>query len=426
MFRRIRSSLLPFAAFRESSSAAGHRALICLTAVLLLAAGCQGGGGGGARSPGGSPDGSPVVATVGDYAITTRQVEEKIRTVHGKSTVEGALANPDQIQIALNAIMDQMVWGSAARDAGYDKDPQIAREVAVYQAELMAKKYLADTIDRQAEPTEAEIEAFYKENQQHYIRPLRTAIRHIQVGSRARAEQILGQLRGGADFAALARQFSEDAATKDIGGALGYVTESEGAIGIGKDPGFTTAALALQPGELSDVVEVSGRFHVLRCEDREGGEPLALNDVRDDIIRRAKPKKFADIYNVALEQMRTKYKAQINEANFNMFVGVTDSAERLWQLIAEQSEARGRVELARRIAFDFPRHELADDAQLMIAYTQATGLNDRKAAEKALQSFKNRFPNSPLRGSADWLLSHINDEQIPARSFEELLAQSKR
>ena len=395
---------------------------VALLAVALAAgSGCRKGGGG--ADSGVSPDGSPIVARVGDFVITGKQVEDKIREVQGPSTVESALASPDQMQIALNSIMDQLVWGQAARDAGYASDPAIKRQVEVFAAEQMAKKYLADTIDKQAIPTEQEIQDFYRENQEHYIRPIRVACRQIQLSSEAKARQVLALLKNGGDFQALAREYSEDSATRDLGGAMGYVTQQDGALGLGKDPLFLDPVLAMSKGQLSDVIHSSSAYHIVLCEDKDGGDPLTLNDVRDDVIRRFKPKKFAEVYNQSLIALRGKYHAEIIEDNFNNFVGIKDSAERIWQLIAQTKEAKARAELARRLSFDFPRHELADDAQLYMAYTDVAELNDRRAAAKALNGLLARFPNSDLAPAARWLQAHLEDDPLPVKSFEELKAQ---
>lgn len=407
---------------RSQTLSAGWRFALVGVAALALGfsagSGCRKGGGGGGG--GGSPDGSPIVARVGDFVITGKQVEDKIRQVQGPSTVEGALANPDQMQIALNSVMDQLVWGQAARDAGYADDPSIKRDVELYAAEQMAKKYLADTVDKQATPTEQEIQDFYRENQEHYIRPIRVACRHIQFSSEAKARQVLAQLKAGGDFQALARQYSEDSATRDLGGAMGYVTRQDGAMGLGKDPLFLDPVLAMSKGQLSDVIHSSSAYHIVLCEDKDGGDPLTLDEVRDDVIRRFKPKKFAEVYNQTLGDLRRKYHAEIDEANFNSFVGIKDSAERIWQMLAQTTDPKGKAELARRLSFDFPRHALADDAQLLLAYTQLTELHDKRAADKALIGFNGRFPNSDLMPAAKWLKAHLEDDPFPVQSFEEL------
>jgi peptidyl-prolyl cis-trans isomerase SurA len=82
--------------------------------------------------------------------------------------------------------------------------------------------------------------------------------------ARQKAQRLLDSLRGGADFSALARAFSDDAGSAANGGDLGFARRGV----FVKE--FEEAAFALQPGDLSPVVETQFGFHILRMIERKG------------------------------------------------------------------------------------------------------------------------------------------------------------
>jgi peptidyl-prolyl cis-trans isomerase D len=95
---------------------------------------------------------------------------------------------------------------------------------------------------------------------------------------RAAAEEVLKEARGGADFAELARKHSDDEATKPLGGDLDT-------FGRGRMvPEFDTAAFALQPGQISDVVKTPYGFHIIKVVEKTGGATKPIDEVRKQLV----------------------------------------------------------------------------------------------------------------------------------------------
>ncbi len=90
--------------------------------------------------------------------------------------------------------------------------------------------------------------------------------RHIVVETEEEAQRLLEQIRAGADFAALAREHSQDTFTRERGGDLGYFPR-----GILTSSKVEDVAFRLQPGQVSDVVESEleyHRYHIVQVLDR--------------------------------------------------------------------------------------------------------------------------------------------------------------
>jgi len=107
--------------------------------------------------------------------------------------------------------------------------------------------------------------------------------RHIVVATEEEAQQILGQLQAGADFATLARIYSQDSSTRDLGGDLGFFPE-----GVLTSKEVEAVAFALQPGQTSEVIASELGYHVVQVVERVAGreiEPENLRLLRDQAVR---------------------------------------------------------------------------------------------------------------------------------------------
>jgi len=116
--------------------------------------------------------------------------------------------------------------------------------------------------------------AFYKENKDRLSEiPDGVAVSQIlkypSVSDESRAQslsviqQIKSELKGGADFADLARKYSQDPGSAKVGGDLGYVQKGE------LIKSFEDAANALKDGEISDVVETRYGFHLIQMLNKD-------------------------------------------------------------------------------------------------------------------------------------------------------------
>jgi peptidyl-prolyl cis-trans isomerase C len=99
--------------------------------------------------------------------------------------------------------------------------------------------------------------------------------RHILVDTPSEAERILAQLQAGADFAALARAYSQDTSTRDSEGDLGFFPR-----GILVAPEVEEAAFALQPGQFSGVVSSALGYHIVQVVERDPARSVSPENLR--------------------------------------------------------------------------------------------------------------------------------------------------
>ena len=135
-------------------------------------------------------------------------------------------------------------------------------------------------------PSDADVQAYYDNNLDRYTEEVDLRVSHILLRTQdaevaevqAQAESIVAEARNGADFAELARRYSEDEGTRDAGGDLGRITPGQ------MVPEFEGAAFALEQDEVSDPVTSMFGVHVIKATEKTGGATQTLDEVRDAIV----------------------------------------------------------------------------------------------------------------------------------------------
>jgi peptidyl-prolyl cis-trans isomerase D len=133
--------------------------------------------------------------------------------------------------------------------------------------------------------TPDEVQTHYRDNIQQFQSPEQVRASHILLKTegkdketvRKQAEDVLKQVKAGGDFAALAKKYSEDEGSQVNGGDLDY-------FGRGRMvPEFESAAFAMQPGQVSELVETQYGFHIIKLIDRKPETTRPLEEVRAQI-----------------------------------------------------------------------------------------------------------------------------------------------
>jgi peptidyl-prolyl cis-trans isomerase C len=182
---------------------------------------------------------------------------------------------------------------------------------------LAAKTYLDGIRLRASTVSDEELEAYYHENEHRLTFPERVRVRHIlltwkpmgtgddRAAIRAQMAPILERARSGEDFALLAREYSDDYATKRNGGDTGLFHRGEMA------PVFEEAAFALKPGEISDLVETPFGVHIIRLEEHREPYLLPLDEIREQLREHIREEKTEETVRSEIERLRASADIEI-------------------------------------------------------------------------------------------------------------------
>src|SRR6266404_901211 len=135
----------------------------------------------------------------------------------------------------------------------------------------------------------AKVEEYYKAHREEFTNREQVKLRLIMIPShasdgeaaaqRAMAEEIFTKLVNGAEFDRMAQLYSEDS-TRENGGDWGWIDRKTLAGPLEK------AAFDVEPGKISNIVEFSGNYYILKVDDKHGGKTKSLADARPDIEKK--------------------------------------------------------------------------------------------------------------------------------------------
>ena len=157
-----------------------------------------------------------------------------------------------------------------------------------------------------AQVPEAQLQKDYQEQIDSFRTPERVRVRHILIKTqgkpkeeapilRAKAEQLLKQIQGGANFADLAKKFSEDPGSGAKGGELGWVTRGQ------MVPNFEKACFSLKPGELSGIVDTEYGYHIVQTEEKQEAHTQTFDEARPQLLLEAKKQIAAEMLRKNME-----------------------------------------------------------------------------------------------------------------------------
>lgn len=287
-----------------------------------------------------------VLAKVNGEAVTRKELEDYVRNLEGQA---GGPIPADQRDRIYRGVLDQLVGyklllqEAKARKvvvADADVDARIAEVKKQFPSEdlfmqtLIDRKMTLEQIKADARRDlsiarliEAEIsqrvalkpgqaEDFYKNNPDRFTEPERVRASHILIAAenadaaakaqaKTKAGQILKDLKAGKDFAALARQHSQDPGSAVNGGDLGFFAQGQM---VGP---FNDVAFSLKPGATSDLVETQFGYHIIRVAEKQPGRTVPLEEVRPRLDEYLKHQNRESETESFVKALRAKSKVEI-------------------------------------------------------------------------------------------------------------------
>jgi peptidyl-prolyl cis-trans isomerase D len=211
-------------------------------------------------------------------SVSPNEIQEEFRFENEKIKLDYAAANPDTLADKINP-------SEAEIKTYYDQNKSRFEipEKRVVRYGLLDNTQLRQNIS----VTDDELKALYQQNIQQYEVPDRVQVEHIlltTVGKtdaedaeiKKKAEDILAQVKKGANFGELAKKYSDDPGSKEKGGELGWIVHGQT---VGE---FDKAAFSLPKGGV-DLVRTQYGYHIIKVLDKETAHTKPFDEVKDSL-----------------------------------------------------------------------------------------------------------------------------------------------
>ena len=214
-----------------------------------------------------------------------------------------------QIDARLEQILKQYFGGDKKK---YEKqlkeqgltEKQVRNDI---RAQIVSEK-IFEQVTRDVKVSDADIEEYYGKNKATYSQPESRDVRHILVKTKAQADDLYAQLQGGADFAALAKKFSEDTGSKANGGKL---TISKGQTVAP----FDQTAFLLKKNDISKPVKTEFGYHIIQpLSDTKPAKVTPLKEVKESIRQQLQQTKKNEAMTKWVDDLKKDYKDKVSYA----------------------------------------------------------------------------------------------------------------
>ncbi len=248
---------------------------------------------------------TPAVATLGQVVVSQEELQQFLQVL--PAAQREAMRNDRVVleqwlrsRLAEKAVVEQ------AKAQEWDKKAEIRSAIEEAQNQVILRSYLQSVSEPAADyPSEQDLQMAYQANQDQFQLPAMYRLSQIFLSVPDKDEQALAQAKkradawvkqmreGKADFAALAKEHSDEKISAERGGDNGFLPMSQ------LVPAMRATVAKLEPGQLSDPIVQADGVHILQVTDLRPASVRSLEEVKPalrDALRRQRQQEVTQAY----------------------------------------------------------------------------------------------------------------------------------
>ena len=223
----------------------------------------------------------------GSATVSESDVREQFIKQNSKVKFDYAVLKQDDIKKGLHPAEEELKAYYESHKASYTNSIPEKRKI---------KYAVIDTnkLEAGVQVTQDDLRSYYDQHRDQYKTPEQVKVSHILIKTplpgadnkvdekgvaeaQHRAEDLLKQVKSGANFEDLAKKYSEDPGSAKQGGSLGWIGRGQTV------PEFEKSAFSLPKGQISELVKSSYGFHIIRVDDKQEAHAKSLDEVKSEI-----------------------------------------------------------------------------------------------------------------------------------------------
>ena len=223
----------------------------------------------------------------GSASVSEADVRDQFIKQNSKVKFDYAVLKQDDIKKGLHPAEEELKAYYESHKASYTNSIPEKRKI---------KYAVIDTnkLEAGVQVTQDDLRSYYDQHRDQYKTPEQVKVSHILIKTplpgadnkvdekgvaeaQHRAEDLLKQVKSGANFEDLAKKYSEDPGSAKQGGSLGWIGRGQTV------PEFEKSAFSLPKGQISELVKSNYGFHIIRVDDKQEAHAKSLDEVKSEI-----------------------------------------------------------------------------------------------------------------------------------------------
>ncbi len=282
------------------------------------------------------PAGGKVIAEIGAEKITEAQLDAKIEeSIENQLESMKAFMTPEQVSEQKKRALEQtrdpktkqeflqgwlaqeILYRQALQDKLSDK-PEVQRVVHDLTRQALSQQLMNEQLASKIHVTDSDLQTYYTANKDKYVEPQKAKISHILVKEEGQANDLLKRLKDGADFAAVAKESSQDEATKGNGGRIAEdVLKGSHVPGIGDVNEINAGIFAASaPAVLEKPFKTAKGWEIVKVEEKQAQRQKSFEEVRQQVTMQLLRQKQEEVQREYIKELMDKHQVVIHTSAF--------------------------------------------------------------------------------------------------------------